>query len=80
MKLVKIFKIGRSQAVKIPKDFEFQEREVAIVKLGETVMLYPVKKGWEVMEKGIGSFTEDFMSERNQLKAVRRRAVKWGRR
>ena len=30
------------------------------------VILYPRKKGWDVLERGIRRFTDDFMAERNQ--------------
>lgn len=40
----KIFQNGRSQAVRLPKDFRFRGTEVRIRKQGDTVILEPVKK------------------------------------
>ena len=40
----KIFKNGRSQAVRLPKEFRFEGTEVRIRKQGEKVILEPVKK------------------------------------
>ena len=38
---------GRSQAVRLPKEFRFQGAEVAIRREGEAVILEPLeKKGW----------------------------------
>ena len=40
----KLFKNGRSQAVRLPKEFRFKGTEVRISKQGEKVILEPVKK------------------------------------
>ena len=40
----KLFKNGRSQAVKLPKDFRFRGTEVKIRKEGEKVILEPIEK------------------------------------
>jgi len=50
----KIFKNGRSQAVRLPKEFRLKGREVSIRKEGEKVILEPLEttqwpKGfWEI--------------------------------
>jgi len=50
----KIFQNGRSQAVRLPKEFRFKGTEVRIRKQGEKVILEPVKKSqwpdrfWEI--------------------------------
>lgn len=40
----KLFTNGRSQAVRLPKEFRFGGKEVAIRKEGDTVVLEPVAK------------------------------------
>jgi len=40
----KIFINGRSQAVRLPKEFRFEGSEVLIRKVGKTVILDPVEK------------------------------------
>jgi antitoxin VapB len=40
----KLFKNGRSQAVRLPKDFRFKGTEVKIRKEGEKVILEPIEK------------------------------------
>ena len=42
--MAKLFKNGRSQAVRLPKEFRFEGTEVRIRKQGEKVILEPVKK------------------------------------
>ena len=45
MAMAKIFENGRSQAVRLPKDYRFKEDEVIINKIGEIVLLMPKKDG-----------------------------------
>jgi antitoxin VapB len=73
MDIDKIFNNGRSQAVRLPKEFRFDESEVCVAKLDDMVILFPAGKGWELMEKGIQHFTDDFMSSRNQPTKPQRR-------
>jgi antitoxin VapB len=40
----KLFKNGRSQAVRLPKEFRFEGDEVAIHREGERVVLEPLKR------------------------------------
>lgn len=39
-----VFMNGRSQAVRIPKDFRFEGREVAIRRVGDGLLLEPIRK------------------------------------
>jgi antitoxin VapB len=41
MKTAKLFKNGRSQAVRLPKEFQFQGDQVRIRRLGRGVLLEP---------------------------------------
>ena len=76
MNTAKVFKTGRSQAVRLPKEFRFKDDEVAINKVGDLVILFPRKKGWDVLAKALKFFTEDFMVDRNQpSKAGKRRPL-----
>ena len=42
----KLFTHGRSQAVRLPKDFQFKTQEVFIRKEGEDVILSPRPADW----------------------------------
>ena len=44
METAKIFKTGRSQAIRLPKRFRFSGTEVAIRKVGNNIILSPVSK------------------------------------
>jgi antitoxin VapB len=46
----KLFKSGRSQAVRLPKEFRFKGTEVRIGKLGNGVLLEPMKSESEIEE------------------------------
>ena len=66
MTTAKIFTNGRSQAVRLPKEFRFEEDEVFIRKVGDMVILFPRRRSWDMFFKGLDNFTEDFMAERRQ--------------
>jgi antitoxin VapB len=61
MKTAKVFKIGNSQAVRLPKEFQFSGNEVYIKKAGRGVILVPKDEPWEMFEQSLGEFTEDYM-------------------
>jgi antitoxin VapB len=43
MTTAKLFKTGRSQAVRLPKEFRFKGKEVRIRRVGQSVVLEPMK-------------------------------------
>jgi antitoxin VapB len=43
MATAKLFKTGRSQAVRLPKEFRFEGKEVRIRRVGQGVLLEPMK-------------------------------------
>jgi antitoxin VapB len=43
MATAKLFKTGRSQAVRLPKEFRFEGHEVRIRRVGNGVMLEPMR-------------------------------------
>ncbi len=63
MQTAKLFKNGRSQAVRLPKEFQFRGEEVLIQRHGEAVLLVPREKAWEVFMEGLSGFSEDFMRD-----------------
>lgn len=47
----RLFRNGRSQAVRIPREFEFSEKEVVMRKVGNKLILEPApKKGNRLLE------------------------------
>ncbi len=74
MKTAKLFVNGRSQAVRLPKDFRFEGKEVYIKKIDEGVILIPKNRSiWDVWEENLMKHKEPFMKERNQPKTQQHR-------
>ena len=63
MQTARLFSNGRSQAVRLPKEYQFKGENVFIQKVGEAVILVPVDKDWETFLHGLNSFSDDFMTE-----------------
>lgn len=63
MMTAKIFENGRSQAVRLPKEYRFDSEEVMINKIGDIVLLIPKESGWESFMKAVDMFSDDFMSD-----------------
>lgn len=61
MKTAKLFLNGRSQAVRLPKEFQFKGEEVYIQRHGDAVILIPHEKAWEVFIDGLNGFSPDFL-------------------
>ena len=66
MDSAKLFYNGRSQAVRLPRDYRFDGEEVYIKKIGDAVVLIPKAKLWEVHEAGLDYFSSDYMESRKQ--------------
>ncbi len=47
MKTARIFRNGQSQAVRLPKEFRFEDDFVYIKKSGNAVILIPAKNSWD---------------------------------
>jgi antitoxin VapB len=65
--IAKVFKNGRSQAVRLPKEFRFEDDEVLIRKKGNDVILSPLPRSWDAFFKETPLPSEDFMSTREDL-------------
>lgn len=66
MNTAKLFTNGRSQAVRLPKEYRFDDDEVFITRVDDMVILYPRRKGWDLLARGIERFTADFLADRDQ--------------
>jgi antitoxin VapB len=58
--LAKIFWSGRSQAVRLPKEFRFEGREVRISREGAKVILEPLEDDDDWVSRIAGALDEDF--------------------
>jgi len=66
MRTAKLFKNGRSQAVRLPKEFRFDGAQVFIKKLGNAVVLLPYQNSWQALFDSLEQFSDDFMVSREQ--------------
>ncbi len=67
MDTAKLFINGRSQAVRLPKSYRFEGKEVYVKKVPEGVLLLPKDKTvWDVWENNLKKYEKPFMVERNQ--------------
>ena len=75
MDTAKLFRNGRSQAVRLPKLFRFEGDEVYIKHVGEAVVLLPKKHSWETLFQSLEQFDPGFKLKRKQPKAQQKRAA-----
>jgi antitoxin VapB len=78
MDTAKLFKNGRSQAVRLPKEYALPGDEVYVKKINGVVVLIP-KDGdpWRPFIDSLDKFSDDFMHfKRDQGKFKRRDAIK----
>ena len=61
MDTAKIFWSGRSQAVRLPKEFRFDAEKVRIRRHGNAVILEPVTEDWAWLDAVTGKLDEDFV-------------------
>jgi len=64
--LAKVFQNGRSQAIRLPKEYRVNGSEVYIEKIGHSIIIIPKEKSkWDVMRKALDDLSE-FDFDRNQ--------------
>lgn len=66
MDTAQIFPSGRSQAVRLPKEYRFQGTEVIIRHYGNGVLLLPMDRPWGILEAALQEFEPGFHLEREQ--------------
>jgi antitoxin VapB len=67
MDTAKLFINGQSQAVRLPKSYRFEGKEVYVKKVPEGVLLLPKDNTiWDVWEKNLQKYDSPFMDGRNQ--------------
>ena len=63
MMTAKVFKNGRSQAIRLPKECRFSLDEVVVNKIGDIVILLPKHNKWDSFMRAIDMFSDDFMAD-----------------
>ena len=67
MLTAKLFLNGGSQAVRLPKEFNFPNmKEVYIHKCGNKLILEPINHPWATLRKGIEILPDDFEIHRDK--------------
>ena len=68
----KVFMTGRSQAVRIPKEFRMPGDSVYIKRLGSGILLVPkTRDRWSGLFAALDEFPRDFALDRNQNQPAR---------
>jgi len=62
----KVFMNGRSQAVRLPREFRFESDEVFVRKQGDEIILSPKKSTWDSFFDQPTAFGKKFLKDREQ--------------
>ena len=66
METAKLFRNGRSQAVRLPKEYRLPGTRVFLKKIGNAVVLIPEEDSWQSLFDSLDHFSPDYMAERDQ--------------
>jgi antitoxin VapB len=66
MDTARLFQSGRSQAVRLPKEYRFAGTEVVVKHFGNGVLLLPIDDPWQTLAAGLASFEPGFVLTREQ--------------
>ena len=69
----KVFTSGNSQAIRLPKEYQVNEKEMYIKKVGSTLILIPKNNPWEAFERSLSEFSDDFMKDGRKQPPVQER-------
>ncbi len=63
MQTTTLFQNGASQAVRIPREFRFEGKQVEVKKIGNNLILRPICDSWDSMLNSLEQFSDDFMAD-----------------
>jgi antitoxin VapB len=66
MDTARLFQSGRSQAVRLPKEYRFAGTKVVVKHFGNGVLLLPVDDPWQTLAAGLAAFEPGFEIAREQ--------------
>ncbi len=75
METAKVFWSGRSQAVRLPKNFRFDTDEVRIRRHGNAIILEPLARDWAWLAMVTGPVDNDFAEAATSQPAGQKRAA-----
>jgi antitoxin VapB len=73
MTTAKLFWTGRSQAVRLPKDFRVDADEVRIRRHGQAIILEPIATDWAWLDAAVGPVDKDFCEAAEEETAEQKR-------
>jgi antitoxin VapB len=73
METARVFWSGRSQAVRLPKDYRFAGEEVRIRRQGAAVILEPIPTDWAWFDALAGPLDADFQEAATQQPGMQER-------
>ena len=73
MQMVKVFKSGNSQAVRIPREFAVEDSELVIRKVGNSIILTSKNDIWDSFRNSIANFSSDLFSEGREQPGMQER-------
>lgn len=68
METAEVVKIGDTRLVELPKDFNTENDEVVIRRIGKILVLAPKNEMWDIFMDGINGFTDDFFPNGREVK------------
>ena len=72
MDSAKLFQNGKSQAVRLPKEYRFRGSKVYLKRMGNAIVLIPEQESWQPMIESLELFSDDFLAERQQAAVDKR--------
>jgi len=69
MQTAKLFTNGKSQAVRLPKEFRFTGTEVGIGKFGQMVVLFSKENADDLFFNSLGKFPDEFFESIESVRA-----------
>lgn len=66
METAKVFDSGNSQAIRIPKKYKLKGKEAYITKVGDAIVILPMKHKWNSLIGSLDKFSTDFLIDRIQ--------------
>ena len=73
MDIAKVFWSGRSQAVRLPKEFRFDSDQVRIRRRGSLIILEPLAQDWRWLDALTAKLDDDFVAAVNEQPAQQER-------
>ena len=75
MDTARLFQSGRSQAVRLPKEYRFAGTEVVVKHFGNGVLLLPADNPWQTLQAGLDAYEPGYTLAREQPEEQQRAAI-----